>query len=194
MMRVGRSFVLDFLLLATFVLLGLSDIQLVYADDSVEGSTGGPEPEAEVEAEIDAAGNVLNIIEESELTKEEDGHIRDAKTAAKEAVDVAEARQAEADAREAEADARQAVAEAAAAMAAEAKAAAEASLVDEVGETIVEASAISTSPTAWPFAHKMKEVTPERMKKIAAGALGIWGVAAGAGWVMNNLGGAQAQE
>lgn len=36
---------------------------------------------------------------------------------------------------------------------------------------------------------KAKDITPETMKKVAAGALGVWGVAAGAGWVMNNLGG-----
>lgn len=36
---------------------------------------------------------------------------------------------------------------------------------------------------------KVKEVSPQQKKKLAAGAIGIWGVAAGAGWVLNNLGG-----
>ena len=36
---------------------------------------------------------------------------------------------------------------------------------------------------------KVKEISPQQKKKIAAGAIGIWGVAAGAGWVLNNLGG-----
>jgi hypothetical protein len=39
------------------------------------------------------------------------------------------------------------------------------------------------------FFGKAKEISPEKVKKIAAGALGVWGVAAGAGWVMNNMGG-----
>lgn len=36
---------------------------------------------------------------------------------------------------------------------------------------------------------KVKEISPQQKKKLAAGAIGIWGVAAGAGWVLNNLGG-----
>ncbi|KAL7499906.1 hypothetical protein ACHAWT_008040 [Skeletonema menzelii] len=35
----------------------------------------------------------------------------------------------------------------------------------------------------------IKDISPQQKKKIAAGALGVWGVAAGAGWVLNNLGG-----
>merc|ERR1712194_125770 len=94
------------------------------------------------------------------------------------------------------AEAAEAAKAAEAAEAAEAKAATEASPVaDEVEEKTVEASGSNISPSAMlkamPFADKM---TPERMKKVAAGALGIWGVAAGAGWVMNSLGGAQDQE
>ena len=36
---------------------------------------------------------------------------------------------------------------------------------------------------------KTKEITPAQMKKVAAGALGVWGVAAGAGWAMNHFSG-----
>ena len=36
---------------------------------------------------------------------------------------------------------------------------------------------------------QIKDISPQQKKKIAAGALGVWGVAAGAGWVLNNLGG-----
>lgn len=36
---------------------------------------------------------------------------------------------------------------------------------------------------------KVKEISPQQKKKIAAGAIGLWGIAAGVGWVLNNLGG-----
>lgn len=36
---------------------------------------------------------------------------------------------------------------------------------------------------------KTKEITPAQMKKVAAGALGVWGVAAGVGWAMNHFSG-----
>jgi len=36
---------------------------------------------------------------------------------------------------------------------------------------------------------KTKEITPAQMKKVAAGVLGVWGVASGAGWAMNQFSG-----
>ena len=62
---------------------------------------------------------------------------------------------------------------------------------DEVSEGGTPAFVSNVKAKAVAFADKAKEITPEQMKKVALGALGIWGVAAGAGWVMNNLGGAE---
>lgn len=168
-MREGRRFILGFLLLVTLALLGLSNLPLGYAD-AVEESSGG------AEADVDA-GDVQ--MEEPEPPKEDEDDSAAAEAAAQEAA--------------AEATARQAVAEAEAAAA---KAAAEASaVVDEVeeakGGAFVSDVAASARSKAMSFVNKAKEVTPEQMKKAAAGVLGIWGVAAGAGWVMNNLGGAE---
>jgi ABC-type Zn uptake system ZnuABC Zn-binding protein ZnuA len=39
---------------------------------------------------------------------------------------------------------------------------------------------------------KTKEITPAQMKTVAAGALGVWGVAAGVGWAMNHFSGSDA--
>ena len=47
----------------------------------------------------------------------------------------------------------------------------------------------SAKAKAVAFVDKTKEISSEQMKKVAAGALGIWGVAAGAGWVMNHFNG-----
>mmetsp|Transcript_57555 Transcript_57555/g.122111 ORF Transcript_57555/g.122111 Transcript_57555/m.122111 type:complete len:185 (-) Transcript_57555:374-928(-) len=183
-MREGRRFILGFLLLVTLALSCSSNIPLVYAD-AVETSSG------EAEAVVDATGEVQ--VKEPESRKEDDDS-----AAAAEAVAQAVARKSEAVAREAEAEAIAAKAEAEAAAAkaeaevAAAKAAAE--VVDEVEEAKDEFAGgvtASAKSKAMAFADKAKEVTPEQLKKVAAGALGIWGVAAGAGWVMNNLGGAE---
>eukprot|EP00584_Thalassiosira_punctigera_P019169 CAMPEP_0172573040 /NCGR_PEP_ID=MMETSP1067-20121228/135989_1 /TAXON_ID=265564 ORGANISM="Thalassiosira punctigera, Strain Tpunct2005C2" /NCGR_SAMPLE_ID=MMETSP1067 /ASSEMBLY_ACC=CAM_ASM_000444 /LENGTH=175 /DNA_ID=CAMNT_0013365637 /DNA_START=270 /DNA_END=797 /DNA_ORIENTATION=- len=174
-MREGRRFILGFLLLVTLALSCSSNIPLVYAD-AVETSSG------EAEAVVDATGEVQ--VKEPESPKEDDDS-----AAAAEAVAQAVARKSEAVAREAEAEAIAAKAEAEAAAA---KAAAE--VVDEVEEAKDEFAGgvtASAKSKAMAFADKAKEVTPEQLKKVAAGALGIWGVAAGAGWVMNNLGGAE---
>ena len=176
-MREGRRFILGFLLLVTLALLGLSNIPLAYAD-AVEESSGG------AEADVYATGDVQ--VEEPEPPKEDEGDSAAAEAAAIEAAAEAAARQVEA-----EAAAVKAAAEAAAA-----KAAAEASaVVDEVeeatGDAFASDVAASAKSKAMSFVDKAKEITPEQMKKVAAGALGIWGVAAGAGWVMNNLGGAE---
>lgn len=60
---------------------------------------------------------------------------------------------------------------------------------NDVSESSTPAFVSNVRAKAVAFADKAKEITPEQMKKVALGTLGIWGVAAGAGWVMNNLGG-----
>lgn len=71
-------------------------------------------------------------------------------------------------------------------------AAAKAEVADEEAQDgFVEDVSAAGKSKAMSFIDKAKEVTPEKLKKVAAGAIGIWGVAAGAGWVMNNLGGAE---
>ena len=62
---------------------------------------------------------------------------------------------------------------------------------DEVSESSTPAFVSNVRAKAVALADKAKEITPDQMKKVALGALGIWGVAAGAGWVMNNLGGTE---
>jgi len=174
-MREGRRFILGFLLLVTLALMSLSNVPLAYADEAdavVEEAAGEPEA-TEAEAVVDATGDVQ--VDDEPAAEEEDD------SAAAEAAAAAEAEAA-----------RQAAVEEAAA-----KAAAEASaVVDEVekeakGSAFVSDVAASAKSKAMAFVDKAKSVTPEQMKKAAAGALGIWGVAAGAGWVMNNLGGAE---
>lgn len=59
---------------------------------------------------------------------------------------------------------------------------------EEKGSAFVSGVVSSAKDKATALVDKAKSVTPAQMKKVAAGALGIWGVAAGAGWVMNNLG------
>lgn len=163
-MRQGRSFALGFLLLVTLALLGLSNIPLVYADDDAVAEEAAPVETAE--AVVDATGDVQVDEPEPEV---EDNSAAEAAAAA----------------------AAQAVAEAAAEKAAEADSA----VVDEVdtkkGSAFVTGVVDSAKDKAVSFVDKAKAVTPEQMKKAAAGALGIWGVAAGAGWVMNNLAGAE---
>lgn len=61
-----------------------------------------------------------------------------------------------------------------------------AAVVDEVDSSISFITSAKSKATA--LVDKAKEITPAQMKKAAAGALGIWGVAAGAGWVMNQMG------
>jgi hypothetical protein len=83
---------------------------------------------------------------------------------------------------------------AAAKLAAEAEAAAQA-IAEEAKKAAAETKNFVSGVTesakekAMGFFNKAKEISPEKVKKIAAGALGVWGVAAGAGWVMNNMGG-----
>lgn len=175
-MREGRRFTLGVLFIVTLALLSLTSIPLVHADaDAVEESSGGA-----AEAVVDATGDVQVEEPESSTQDEDDG------SAAAEAEAAAAAEEAEA--------AATAEAEAVAAKAAAAAEAASA-VVDEVeekkGGAFVSDVAASAKSKATALVDKAKSVTPEQMKKVAAGAIGIWGVAAGAGWVMNNLGGAE---
>ena len=68
---------------------------------------------------------------------------------------------------------------------------------EEVAETVEKAQSIlsgavdSAKSKATALVDKVKSITPQQTKKVAAGAIGIWGVAAAAGWVMNNLGGSE---
>jgi len=179
-MREGRRCILGFLLFVTLVLCSISDVPLVCADAVDEFSV-----ETETEAVIDATGDVQ--VEEPEPTKEdEDNSAASAEATEQEAAAEAAARQVEA-----AAAAAKATAEAAAAKAA-AEASAVADDVEEVKDEFVGDVTASAQSQAISFVDKVKEVSPAQMKKVAAGALGIWGVAAGAGWVMNNLGGAEA--
>ena len=63
-----------------------------------------------------------------------------------------------------------------------------AAVVDEVEEDSSISFVTSAKSKATALVDKAKDITPAQMKKAAAGALGIWGVAAGAGWVMNQMG------
>ena len=163
---------LGFLLLVTIAILSGST---VFAEES---------------AEVDASGDVT--VQE---TRQDDDS---ATAAAREAAAAAAAAQAAAEQaasrkeEEAKAEAKAAAAKLkaeaeakAAAMAEEAKKAAEDtnSFASDVTESV--------KGKAMGFFDKAKEISPEKVKKIAAGALGVWGVAAGAGWVMNNMGGEQ---
>jgi flagellar biosynthesis/type III secretory pathway protein FliH len=138
-------FNLRFLLVVILALLSVSN--LVYADDA--------ESSESAEAVVDATGDVQ--VEEPESVEPPS--------------DTDDNSAAEA---EAEAAARQAEVEAAAA-----KAAAEAAaVVEEVEETkekgtaFVSDVAASAKSKATALVDKAKEVTPEQMKKVAAGAIG----------------------
>ncbi|KAL7480327.1 hypothetical protein ACHAW6_006021 [Cyclotella cf. meneghiniana] len=173
----GRRFFLGFLLLVAIAVLSTSSLPAAYAQESDVASS---------EAEVDASGEI-HVVEE---TTEDDGSAAaeaeaEAAEAAAEAARIAEEARAKA-AAEAEA--------AAAKLKAEAEAAA-AALAEEAAKAAAETKAFATGVTesakekAMAFFGKAKDISPEKVKKIAAGALGVWGIAAGAGWVMNNLGG-----
>lgn len=184
-MREGRRFALGFFFLLTIALLSLSNVPLVFADDAVEESSGGG-----AEVVVDATGDVQVDEPEPPQEDEDDG----AAAAAAEAAAAAANAKAEAEAKAgAEAEAARIAKEAEEMAAAAAAAAAE--VVEEEEKTqstaFVGDVAASAKSKAMSFVDKAKEITPAQMKKVAAGAIGVWGVAAGAGWVMNNLGGAE---
>jgi hypothetical protein len=193
-MRESRRFTLGFLLVLTLALSSFSGIPLVYAEVDAEIYEESGEGAAETLA--DSSGELQMEEPEAPEVVEDDTSVAEA--AAAEAASVEEAAAAEAAATqaaaEAEAAAAQAAAEAEAAAEPEAAAAAsEAGVVEEAGKekgTSFVGGVLSSAKTkAVAFVDRTKEISPDQMKKVAAGALGIWGVAAGAGWVMNHFGG-----
>jgi len=175
----GRRRFLGFLLLVTIAVLSTSSLPAANAQESDVASS---------EAEVDASGEI-HVVEE---TTEDDGSAAaeaEAAEAAAEAARIAEEARANA-----AAEAEAAAAAAAAKIKAEAEAAA-AAVAEEATKATSETTAFATGVTesakekAMAFFGKAKDISPEKVKKIAAGALGVWGIAAGAGWVMNNLGG-----
>mmetsp|Transcript_5629 Transcript_5629/g.12257 ORF Transcript_5629/g.12257 Transcript_5629/m.12257 type:complete len:194 (-) Transcript_5629:543-1124(-) len=181
--------ILGCFLLFSLVLLCLSSLPVAVAtiDESAPSTDG--DAEAAAEAVVDATGNVEvdePVVEAEASTddkaqEEETSEKAEADAKAKEAMRAAEA--------EMEA-AKAAATEAAAAAEKKAKEAAE--VAEEAagsGTVFVENVAESAKSKALSFFGKAKEITPEKMKKVAAGALGVWGVAAGVGWMMNNFGG-----
>lgn len=149
---------------------------------------------AEESAEVDASGDVT--VEE---TRQDDDSAtaaaREAAAAAAQAAAVEEAAAEEAAARRVE-EAKAEAQAAAAKLKAEAEAKA-AAMAEEAKKDAADTKSFASDVTesvkgkAMGFFDKAKEISPEKVKKIAAGALGVWGVAAGAGWVMNNMGGEQ---
>ena len=149
---------------------------------------------AEESAEVDASGDVT--VEE---TRQDDDSAtaaaREAAAAAAQAAAVEEAAAEEAAARRVE-EAKAEAQAAAAKLKAEAEAKA-AAMAEEAKKAAADTKSFASDVTesvkgkAMGFFDKAKEISPEKVKKIAAGALGVWGVAAGAGWVMNNMGGEQ---
>jgi hypothetical protein len=162
----SRRRFLGFLLLVTIAVLS--------------GSTALAQESDHAEAEVDASGEI-----HVDATTDDSVVAAAAEAAADEAARVA---QEAAEQAKAEAEA------AAAKLKAEAEAAAEAAAEEAkkaAAETKNFASGLTDSAKekAMGFFNKAKEISPDKVKKIAAGALGVWGVAAGAGWVMNNMGG-----
>lgn len=160
----SRRRFLGFLLLVTIAVLS--------------GSTALAQESDHAEAEVDASGEI-----HVDATTDDGAVAAAAEAAADEAARVAKeaAEQAKA---EAEAAAAKLKAEAAAAAAAE-----EAKKAAAETKNFASGLTDSAKEKAMGFFNKAKEISPDKVKKIAAGALGVWGVAAGAGWVMNNMGG-----
>lgn len=161
-MRQVRRFALGFLLIIAISLSALSSIPVAYADAEVDAVDESTAIDDVVaEAVVDSAGDVVVDVQE---TPDDD-------------------------------DSAATEAEAAPVVTDEEPAAEEATpVVDDevaVSESTTPAFVSNVRAKVVAIADKAKEVTPEQMKKVALGALGIWGVAAGAGWVMNNLGGSE---
>lgn len=161
-MRQVRRFALGFLLIVAISLSALSSIPVAYADAEVDAVDESTAIDDVVaEAVVDSAGDVVVDVQE---TPDDD-------------------------------DSAATEAEAAPVVTDEEPAAEEATpVVDDevaVSQSTTPAFVSNVRAKVVAIADKAKEVTPEQMKKVALGALGIWGVAAGAGWVMNNLGGSE---
>mmetsp|Transcript_23330 Transcript_23330/g.34604 ORF Transcript_23330/g.34604 Transcript_23330/m.34604 type:complete len:172 (+) Transcript_23330:82-597(+) len=168
-MRQGRSSrrcFLGLLLLVTIAILSVSNIPLAQAEEVAE-------------AAVDATGDVE--VQTEEVPAEADGPVEEEPVVVDEPVEeeeepVAVDEPVEEESGEDEAAAEEAAEEEEAAVEEE-----ETNVVREVTETAK--SKISE------IVGQIKDISPQQKKKIAAGALGVWGVAAGAGWVLNNLGG-----
>ena len=162
-MRGNRRCTLGFLLVVTLALSSLSSIPRVYADD--EQVTADFDSEEVAEAVVDASGEVRMEEPETPEAAEDDSTVEEA--ASEEEAEAAAEEEAEV---VVEDEAESVVMEEA---------------TKEGGSTFLS----SAKAKAVAFVDKTKEISPEQMKKVAAGALGIWGVAAGAGWVMNHFNG-----
>jgi hypothetical protein len=169
--RRGRC-TIGFILFVTFAFISsLTYIPTVSADVDAERHE-----EKAAEAVVDASGDVQIMDEpDGDDDDDDDGHSMAEDIAAAAAVV------------EAEASELLAAAEAKAAEFAE-EAAAVAKEVKKEGVAFMK----SAKDKITTLVDKTKEITPAQMKKVAAGALGVWGVAAGVGWAMNHFSGSDA--
>mmetsp|Transcript_5477 Transcript_5477/g.9266 ORF Transcript_5477/g.9266 Transcript_5477/m.9266 type:complete len:168 (-) Transcript_5477:262-765(-) len=160
--RSSRRCFLGFLLLVTIAIMSASNIPLAHAEEVAE-------------AVVDAASGDVEVTEEE--TADFDGPVDNDPVPV---VDEPEEEQHEpvVDDEPVEEDSGEDEAAEEEAAAAEEE---ETNIVSEVTE--------SAKSKVSEIVGQIKDISPQQKKKIAAGALGVWGVAAGAGWVLNNLGG-----
>eukprot|EP00986_Skeletonema_menzelii_P012749 scaffold7197_cov88-Skeletonema_menzelii.AAC.12 len=160
--RSSRRCFLGFLLLVTIAIMSASNIPLAHAEEVAE-------------AVVDAASGDVEVTEEE--TADFDGPVDNDPVPV---VDEPEEEQHEpvVDDEPVEEDSGEDEAAEEEAAAAEEE---ETNIVSEVTE--------SAKSKISEIVGQIKDISPQQKKKIAAGALGVWGVAAGAGWVLNNLGG-----
>ena len=165
--RSSRRCFLGFLLLVTIAIMSASNIPLAHAEEVAEAVVDAASGDVEVTEEeaADFDGPVDNdpvpVVDEPEEEQHEP---------------VVDDEPVEEDSGEDEAAEEEAAEEEAAAAEEE-----ETNIVSEVTE--------SAKSKISEIVGQIKDISPQQKKKIAAGALGVWGVAAGAGWVLNNLGG-----
>ena len=156
----------------TIAILSVSNIPLAQAEEVAEAvvdATGDVEVQAEEEP-AEAGGPV----EEEPVVVDEPAEEEEEPVAVDEPV--------EEESGEDEAAAEEAAAEE------EEEAEEEAAVVEEETNVVSEVTETAKSKIS-EIVGQIKDISPQQKKKIAAGALGVWGVAAGAGWVLNNLGG-----
>eukprot|EP00573_Skeletonema_grethae_P011012 CAMPEP_0201696692 /NCGR_PEP_ID=MMETSP0578-20130828/8283_1 /ASSEMBLY_ACC=CAM_ASM_000663 /TAXON_ID=267565 /ORGANISM="Skeletonema grethea, Strain CCMP 1804" /LENGTH=184 /DNA_ID=CAMNT_0048182721 /DNA_START=41 /DNA_END=595 /DNA_ORIENTATION=- len=177
--RTSRRCFLGFFLLVTIAILSVSNVPLAHAEEVAEAvvdATGDVEVQAE-EDPVEAGGPVEEEepvavdepVEEEEVPVVVDEAVVEEETnIVDEVTDAAKAKISEI-VEDIVEDIEEAVEEA------------KKNIVSEVTDTAK--SKISEIVT------QIKDASPQQKKKIAAGALGVWGAAAGAGWVLNNLGG-----
>ena len=163
-----RRCTIGFILFVTLALISsFTYIPTVSADVDAESHE-----EKAAEAVVDASGDVQMDEPDDDDDDDDDGHSMAEDIAAAAAVVEAEAAEL------------LAAAEAKAAEFAE-EAAAVANEVKKEGVAFMK----SAKDKITTLVDKTKEITPAQMKKVAAGALGVWGVAAGVGWAMNHFSG-----